>query len=71
MANNPTEGATTFGEMKPIGSMATRNQVAANDFTIARSTWNMHDALLAEQARTNQLLLWIGELLSRPQRTET
>jgi hypothetical protein len=35
---------------------ADRNDIAANWFTIARSVWNMHDALLIEQRRTNQLL---------------
>jgi|GEM_PF-3793050 hypothetical protein len=46
---------------------AKRNAVAANDFTIARSIWNMHDALLNEQRRTNQLLEWIGGILqTRP-----
>ena len=35
---------------------ADRNDVAANWFTISRSVWNMHDALLLEQRRTNQLL---------------
>jgi hypothetical protein len=35
---------------------ADRNALAANWFSIARSVWNMHDALLIEQRRTNQLL---------------
>ncbi len=35
---------------------ADRNVIAANWFSIARSVWNMHDALLIEQRRTNQLL---------------
>lgn len=35
---------------------ADRNDLAANWFTISRSVWNMHDALLLEQRRTNQLL---------------
>ncbi len=42
---------------------AKRNAVVANDFSIARSIWNMHDALLIEQRRTNQLLEWIGGIL--------
>jgi hypothetical protein len=33
-----------------------RNELAANWYTISRSVWNMHDALLQEQRRTNQLL---------------
>ena len=41
----------------------------ANDFSIARSIRNMHDALLIEQRRTNQLLEWIGGLLQA--RTDT
>ncbi len=35
---------------------ADRNAIAANSFSIARSICNMHDALLIEQRRTNQLL---------------
>jgi hypothetical protein len=35
---------------------ADRNELAANWFTISRSVWKMHDALLLEQRRTNQLL---------------
>jgi hypothetical protein len=35
---------------------ADRNDLAANWFTISRGVWNMHDALLLEQRRTNQLL---------------
>jgi hypothetical protein len=31
---------------------ADRNDLAANWFTISRSVWNMHDALLLEQRRT-------------------
>lgn len=53
-----TEASPTTGSR-----FAKRNSVAANDFTIARSTWNMHDALLTEQRRTNQLLEWIGGIL--------
>ena len=35
---------------------ADRNAAVANWFSIARAVWNMHDALLIEQRRTNQLL---------------
>jgi hypothetical protein len=35
---------------------ADRNALVANWFTISRAVWNMHDALLNEQRRTNQLL---------------
>jgi hypothetical protein len=68
MAEDPQEGATSFGGMKSVGVRPRRNTFVANHFTTSRSIWNMHDALLAEQARTNQLLLWIGELLNREQR---
>jgi hypothetical protein len=45
------------GQKTETGARAAdRNDLAANWFTIARSTWNMHDALLLEQRRTNQLL---------------
>lgn len=62
---NPDEGETYFAALKPLGAKARRNAFVANHFTTSRSIWNMHDALLAEQARTNQLLLWIGEILNR------
>ena len=35
---------------------ADRNDLAANWFSIGRSVWNLHGALLIEQRRTNQLL---------------
>ncbi len=35
---------------------ADRNELVANWHSIARGVWNMHDALLIEQRRTNQLL---------------
>ncbi len=35
---------------------ADRNESVANWFSIARGVWNMHDALLIEQRRTNRLL---------------
>jgi hypothetical protein len=45
------------GELTETGArFADRNELAANWHTIARATWNMHDALLLEQRRTNQLL---------------
>lgn len=46
------KGKTTETGARP----ADRNEVAANWFTLSRSVWNMHDALLLEQRRTNQLL---------------
>jgi len=39
-----------------------RNLIAANLFSVARVTCNMHDALLIEQRRTNQLLETLIEL---------
>jgi hypothetical protein len=48
---------TTAGNEGDTGSeSARRNALAANWYTIARAVWNMHDALLTEQRRTNQLL---------------
>ncbi len=45
------------GQLTETGARAAdRNKIAANWFSIARSVWNMHDALLIEQRRTNQLL---------------
>ena len=41
---------------------ARRNVMAANFYSVARAVWNMHDALLVEQRRTNQLLAVLIEL---------
>jgi hypothetical protein len=41
---------------------ASRNALVANQFTISRAVWNMHDALLTEQRRTNQLLETLIEM---------
>jgi hypothetical protein len=45
------------GEVTATGArMADRNELGASFFSVARSIWNMHDALLVEQRRTNALL---------------
>jgi hypothetical protein len=61
------EGA--IGDGLP-SAYAKRNQLVANDFSVARGIWNLHDAigtrldvLIAEQRHTNELLRWIGDLL--------
>ena len=65
--DQPLEEDDDVAEASPTtgSKFAKRNAIAANDFTIARSIWNMHDALLIEQRRTNQLLEWIGGILQQ------
>lgn len=53
-----------------LSPFAQRNQIVANDFSVAKGIWNLHDAtatrleaLLAEQRHTNELLRWIGGML--------
>ena len=57
-----------------LSPYAHRNQIVANDFSVARAVWNLHDAtatrlesLLAEQRHTNELLRWIGGMLQAQQ----